>query len=114
MTIISAQVFAQNLGIGPDTFDPDASAGVEMRFSNKGLLIPRVTLTSTSSPSPITSPANSLLIYNTVTTDDVTPGYYYWTGSKWMRLLAIDDKPAWLLSGNAGTIAGTNFNRYYG
>jgi len=109
MTIISAQVFAQNLGIGPDTFDPDASAGVEMRFSNKGLLIPRVTLTSTSSPSPITSPANSLLIYNTVTTDDVTPGYYYWTGSKWMRLLAIDDKPAWLLSGNAGTTPGTNF-----
>ena len=108
-TIISAQVFAQNLGIGPDTFDPDASAGVEMRFTNKGLLIPRVTLTSTSSPSPITSPANSLLIYNTVTTDDVTPGYYYWTGSKWMRLLAIDDKPAWLLSGNAGTTPGTNF-----
>ena len=26
MTIISVQVFAQNLGIGPDTFDPDASA----------------------------------------------------------------------------------------
>jgi len=109
MTVISAQVFAQNLGIGPDIFDPDASAGVEMRFSNKGLLIPRVALTSTSSPSPITSPANSLLIYNTATTGDVTPGYYYWTGSKWMRLLAIDDKPAWLLSGNAGTTPGTNF-----
>ena len=101
---------AQNLGIGPDTFDPDASAGVEMRFSNKGLLIPRVALTSTTSTSPITTPvATSLLVYNTATTGDVTPGYYYWTGSKWMRLLAIDDKPAWLLSGNAGTTAGTNF-----
>jgi hypothetical protein len=100
---------AQNLGIGPDTFDPDPSAGVEMRFTNKGLLIPRVALTSTSSPSPITSPANSLLVYNTATTGDVTPGYYYWTGSKWMRLLAIDDKPAWLLTGNAGTTPGTNF-----
>ena len=101
---------AQNLGIGPDTFDPDASAGVEMRFSNKGLLIPRVALTSTTSTSPITTPvATSLLVYNTATTGDVTPGYYYWTGSKWMRLLAIDDKPAWLLSGNAGTTPGTNF-----
>ena len=109
MTIISAQVFAQNLGIGPDTFDPDASAGVEMRFTNKGLLIPRVALTSTSSASPITSPATSLLIYNTATAGDVTPGYYYWNGSKWMRLLAIDDKPAWLLSGNAATTPGTNF-----
>jgi hypothetical protein len=92
---------AQNLGIGPDTFDPDPSAGVEMRFTNKGLLIPRVALTSTSSASPITSPANSLLVYNTASTGDVTPGYYYWNGSKWMRLLAIDDKPAWLLNGNA-------------
>jgi len=100
---------AQNLGIGPDTFDPEASAGVEMRFTDKGLLIPRVALTSTSSASPITSPATSLLIYNTATAGDVTPGYYYWNGSKWMRLLSINDKPAWLLSGNAGTTPGTNF-----
>jgi hypothetical protein len=77
---------AQNLGIGPDTFDPDASAGVEMRFSNKGLLIPRVALTSTTSTSPITTPvATSLLVYNTATTGDVTPGYYYWDGSQWVR-----------------------------
>mgnify|MGYP001020783092 CR=1 FL=1 len=107
--LLNMQMYAQNLGIGPDTFDPDPSAGVEMQFTNKGLLIPRVALTNTSSASPITSPANSLLVYNTATTGDVTPGYYYWTGSKWMRLLAIDDKPAWLLSGNAGTTAGTNF-----
>jgi hypothetical protein len=101
---------AQNLGIGLDTFDPDASAGVEMRFTNKGLLIPRVPLTSTTSTSPIITPiAISLLVYNTATTGDVTPGYYYWTGSKWMRLLAIDDKFAWLLSGNAGTTPTTNF-----
>ncbi|MFY9418040.1 MAG: tail fiber domain-containing protein [Bacteroidales bacterium] len=76
---------AQNLGIGPDTFDPEASAGVEMRFTDKGLLIPRVALTSTSSASPITSPATSLLIYNTATAGDVTPGYYYWNGSAWVR-----------------------------
>jgi hypothetical protein len=107
---INVQIYPQNLGIGPNTFDPDASAGVEMQFTDKGLLIPRVTLTSTTSTSPITTPvATSLLVYNTATNGDVTPGYYYWTGSKWMRLLAIDDKPAWLLSGNAGTTAGTNF-----
>jgi hypothetical protein len=76
---------AQNVGIGPDTFDPEASAGVEMRFTDKGLLIPRVALTSTSSASPITSPATSLLIYNTATAGDVTPGYYYWNGSAWVR-----------------------------
>jgi len=74
---------AQNLGIGPDTFDPDASAGVEMRFTNKGLLIPRLTL---SQRNAISSPATSLIIYQT----DNTPGYYYNAGTSsspnWVRL----------------------------
>jgi len=85
MTIISTQVFAQNLGIGPDTFDPDASAGVEMRFSNKGLLIPRVALTSATDATTIPSPATSLLVYN-LGTGGLTPaGYYYWDGSQWVK-----------------------------
>ena len=90
MTIISTQVFAQNLGIGPDTFDPDASAGVEMRFSNKGLLIPRVALTSTTDATTIPSPATSLLVYNLGTGGLSTPGYYYNSGTStspnWVRL----------------------------
>ncbi|HOB77927.1 MAG TPA: hypothetical protein PKI65_05485, partial [Bacteroidales bacterium] len=67
------QVKAQNVGIGSSLFTPDASAGLEIQFSDKGLLIPRVSLTSTSSAAPITSPATSLLVYNTATTGDVTP-----------------------------------------
>jgi len=74
---------AQNLGIGPDTFDPHPSAGVEMRFTNKGLLIPRLTL---SQRNAISSPATSLIIYQT----DNTPGYYYNAGTSsspnWVRL----------------------------
>ena len=89
-TIISAQVFAQNLGIGPDTFDPDASAGVEMRFTNKGLLIPRVKLTSVTDATTIPSPATSLLVYNLGTGGLSTPGYYYNAGTSsspnWVRL----------------------------
>jgi len=104
---------AQNIGISANPIIPDASAGLEIRFADKGLLIPRVALTSTSSASPITSPATSLLVYNTATAgtapNNVTPGYYYWTGTKWMRLLAIDDKVSWLLTGNAGTTPTTNF-----
>ncbi|MFY9353271.1 MAG: tail fiber domain-containing protein [Bacteroidales bacterium] len=79
------QVKAQNVGIGSSLFTPDASAGLEIQFSDKGLLIPRVSLTSTSSAAPITSPATSLLVYNTATTGDVTPGYYYWNGNQWVR-----------------------------
>jgi hypothetical protein len=76
---------AQNVGIGSTSFTPDASAGLDVNFTDKGLLIPRVALTNTSSTSPITSPANSLLVYNTATAGDVTPGYYYWDGSQWVR-----------------------------
>jgi len=66
--------------------NPDASAGLDVSFTNKGLLIPRVALTQTTSASPITSPATSLMVYNTATVNDVTPGYYYWNGSRWVRI----------------------------
>jgi len=80
---------AQNVGIGSSSFTPDASAGLEIRYTNKGLLIPRVALTSTNSASPIASPATSLVVYNTATAgilfNKVTPGFYYWNGNAWVR-----------------------------
>jgi len=74
-----------------------------------GLLIPRVALIKTTDAFPITSPAISLLVYNTATTGstsfDVTPGYYYWNGTAWVRLST--NATAWQFTGNAGT---TQFN----
>jgi len=64
MMLINVQMQSQNLGIGPDIFDPDESAGVEMRFTNKGLLIPRMT---TAQRDAISDPSQSLLIFNTTT-----------------------------------------------
>jgi len=56
-----------------------------MRFSNKGLLIPRVELTSTTDQATIPSPAPSLLVYNLGTGGLTTAGYYYWDGSQWVK-----------------------------
>lgn len=78
--------FAQNVGISPSGSAPDASAGLDVNFTDKGLLIPRVDLVSTTSASPVATPATSLLVYNTATTGDVTPGYYFWNGTAWTRL----------------------------
>jgi hypothetical protein len=78
---ISAQV-----SFNTDGSASDGSAMVDIKSTNKGLLIPRVALTATSSESPVTTPASSLLVFNTATASDVTPGYYYWSGSKWERL----------------------------
>lgn len=66
---------------------PDASAMFDVSATDKGMLIPRVALTSTVASAPITSPLTSLLVYNTAAVSDVTPGYYYWNGTTWTRLL---------------------------
>jgi len=78
-----------NVGIGTNT--PNASAKLDITDANKGMLIPRVALTATNAAGPITSPAASLLVYNTASASSgatfVSPGYYYWDGAKWIRLL---------------------------
>ena len=103
---------AQNVGIGTPT--PDASAILDVMHPNKGLLIPRVTLTGTNAATPITTPAVSLLVYNNAFAGAgataVTPGYYYWSGTAWLRFTTgSGTETSWLLTGNAGTVDGTNF-----
>jgi hypothetical protein len=89
VVFILGQVHAQT-GIGTTT--PDASAKLEVSATNKGFLPPRVALTATNSASPITNPANGLMVFNTVTAGanpfQVVPGYYYWdgVGLKWVSL----------------------------
>lgn len=79
---------AQNVGVGTAT--PNASAALDVTATNKGLLPPRVALTSTTDASTIASPAAGLLVYNTATAgtapNNVAPGYYYYTGLSWYRL----------------------------
>lgn len=73
-----------NIGIG--TKIPNSSAALDVSASDKGLLIPNISLTSTGSSSPISNPYRSLLVYNTATVNDVNPGYYYWNTTYWARL----------------------------
>jgi hypothetical protein len=74
-----------NIGIGTNT--PDASAKLEISAADAGLLIPRVALTGTSDVATVPPPiAASLLVYNTAAAGDVTPGFYYWNVSVWVRL----------------------------
>ncbi|WP_435354375.1 hypothetical protein [Emticicia sp. SJ17W-69] len=81
--LFSGELFAQN----------NPSAMLDVASKNKGVLIPRVSLTSTSDITTIVSPATSLLVYNTATVgippNNVSPGYYYWTGTKWNLLGSI-------------------------
>ncbi len=85
--LFSLQLVAQqNVAINTTGAAPDASAILDVSSTNKGLLVPRVALTQTSLATPITAPATSLLVYNTATINDVTPGYYFWDGTQWQSI----------------------------
>jgi FtsZ-binding cell division protein ZapB len=111
--LLSAGLHAQSVGIG--TANPDPSARLHISDNARGLLIPNVALTATNVAAPVTSPALSLLVYNTNTAGTgataVTPGFYYWDGSQWVRLASggAGGGNAWLLDGNAGTNPAVNF-----
>ncbi|MEQ3661905.1 MAG: hypothetical protein ACJAYP_001257 [Flavobacterium sp.] len=67
--------------VGINTTTPDASSMLDISSTNKGLLIPRVSIPNLNAAAPIISPATSLLVYNTNGTTGV--GFYYWDGLKW-------------------------------
>lgn len=79
-----------NVGVG--TSAPSASALLDLTSDSQGLLPPRVALTAKSgTSSPIAFPTTGLIVYNTATAgtsvDAVTPGYYYYNGTIWTRMV---------------------------
>jgi len=88
LLLIPFLFFAQ-VGIG--TITPNASAMLDITATNKGFLPPRVSLTGTADGTTIASPIAGLFIYNTATAgtspNNVTPGLYYFDGSKWQRVI---------------------------
>jgi hypothetical protein len=76
--LASTLSFAQ---VGINTATPDASAVLDVTSSNKGILGPRISLTSSTMQLGTAPNASGLLIYNTGPT--ITPGYYFWNGSEW-------------------------------
>jgi hypothetical protein len=106
---------------GFGTNSPAPSSVIEMTATNKGVLLPRIALTSTTIAAPVTAPADALTVFNTATAgaapNNVTPGYYYWStaGSQWIRLLnqndAVSLEPWQVQAGTAK--AGTNAQSIY-
>jgi hypothetical protein len=84
----SFSAFSQSAGISPANSVPNPAAGLDVNYTNKGLLIPRVALTSTSAFAPLTAHVAGMIVYNTATTGDVTPGLYYNNGTKWVVVLS--------------------------
>jgi hypothetical protein len=100
---------AQNVGINSTGAAPVNSAALDVDMANKGVLIPRVALTTTASFAPVTGTATvSLLVYNTATAGispfNVTPGYYYWDGVQWVRFITGAASNNWIIGGSVGAV----------
>ncbi|MCX6268349.1 MAG: hypothetical protein NTW16_13475 [Bacteroidetes bacterium] len=87
--LFSSTLFGQ-VGVNSNNSPPDASAGLDVNFNNKGFLPPRVALTAINSAAPIAAPAIGLLVYNTASSgtppNNVTKGYYRWNGTRWIAI----------------------------
>ncbi|MCX6316617.1 MAG: tail fiber domain-containing protein [Bacteroidetes bacterium] len=75
--ITSISVQAQNVGIG--TNNPAYSAALDISSTNKGLLIPRLTVLQKMA---IDTPVIGLMIYQT----DAAPGFYFYNGTGWTNI----------------------------
>jgi hypothetical protein len=103
--------------VGIGTNSPGASAQLEVTSTSKGFLPPRVTLQGTDDATKgtptIVSPATGLLVYNSASAGSgataVTPGFYYYDGAKWQRI--INQQPdATVTFDGANPNSGTNFS----
>ena len=114
---LAPPAIAQNIGINGNGAAPAASALLDIDASalpaadKRGLLIPRIALNARNTAAPVVAPATSLVVFNTATasagTNQVTPGFYFWGGTEWLRMFSGMD--GWTTTGNYGTVAGTNF-----
>lgn len=85
---VSPIVFSQ-VGIGTTT----PRAALEINSATNGFLTPQIPLTITTASAPVVNPTGAPLlegtiVYNTANINDVTPGYYYWNGTIWVRITA--------------------------
>ena len=84
--VLGASYFANaQVGIGIPT--PVSSTQLDVTAIDKGILIPRVSLTALNEFKPIEgTQTESLLVYN-IDSSFIPTGFYYWVDAKWNRIV---------------------------
>ena len=72
---------------------PDPTAALNVVATNKGVLLPRVTLQSPTDVVTIPNPTVGLLVYNTGAGGLAVDGYLYWNGIEWVQFAESTTKP---------------------
>ena len=94
-------------GVGIGTTSPDNSAILDLSSSNKGLLLPRMSLEERTK---IKNPARGLMVYQT----NLLSGLYIYDGNVWSAIGSTEaklttDNSVWSTLGNTGLSSADNF-----
>ena len=92
--VASAQV---KIGTNSSVVNPNSI--LELESTDKGLLLSRVALTSTTSFLPLAAHIQGMMVYNTAATGDVLPGIYTNNGGKWVATASATVTDATATSG---------------
>jgi polyhydroxybutyrate depolymerase len=83
VALLSFITNAQSVGISANGNPPDSSAILDIKSNNKGILLPRVFLTSLTDSATISKPVISLIVFNTNRNLPGGAGFYVWNGKGW-------------------------------
>ena len=80
LILYTSSLTIAQVAINQDNASPDASAILDVKSTDKGVLIPRMTTTQRTA---IPSPATGLMVY-----DNTTSSFWYYSGSVWTEIKA--------------------------
>ena len=81
-------VYSQSITISDDnTYTADPSAMLDVKSTNKGMLIPRIDFDDKPA-----SPATGLLIYVSANGPSGNNAFYYYSGTAWLKLIVADSE----------------------
>lgn len=78
MLLFSQTLFAQGVAINENNTDPDPTAILDVKSTDKGMLVPRM---SSIQRTAIAAPATGLLVF-----DLTTNGFWYFDGTVWVEI----------------------------
>jgi hypothetical protein len=87
-TILFFSTYHATAQVGIGTSNPNSSSVLHIESTDKGLLIPRVSINDLNTAAPITNPVEGLLVYNQNGT--APKGFYYWSGTLWRPFTTIN------------------------
>lgn len=113
LTLMFTASLEAQIGIGTTT----PQGALDITSTGSGVVVPRIGLSGKNDSTTVTNPqgGNAIagtLIWNTATAgvapNNVTPGFYYWSGSTWVPITGNIGRE-WSIDGNAITDPTTEF-----